>query len=293
VTWNINRDVCSDNTVTIYLEDRSAVQFSVSKLFFPVNKIPPTRHFEGTPGPKPREGALGCVALGVEFKKSLVNSRSTSNQSSKPCAMLQYPSRKKGVLDAGWPRPIGCLKLQVIFCNGATNYRALVRKMTYRDKAFYWSSPSCRECYFESRVQTFLSESWYWVARGFLVVNWYWGGMGPGASLGARNDRESGSPNKCVCVALLNQTNTGEWLLSQGFLESKPRDVHPLLRITDGACGGERGSNPNAAARRSSPSPPRAIRLTSRFYRISGLPGMEKSHSGCPRTAWRGVKYFS
>ena len=28
----------------------------------------------------------------------------------------------------GWPRPIGCLRLQVIFCKRATNYRALLRK---------------------------------------------------------------------------------------------------------------------------------------------------------------------
>jgi len=32
--------------------------------------------------------------------------------------------------DTGWRRPIGCLKLQVIFRKRATNYRALLRKMT-------------------------------------------------------------------------------------------------------------------------------------------------------------------
>jgi len=41
----------------------------------------------------------------------------------------------------GWRRLIGCLKLQVIFCKRATNYRALLRKMTYKDKASYESSP--------------------------------------------------------------------------------------------------------------------------------------------------------
>ena len=30
-------------------------------------------------------------------------------------------------LSTGWRRPIGCLKLQVIFCKIATNYRALLR----------------------------------------------------------------------------------------------------------------------------------------------------------------------
>jgi len=43
----------------------------------------------------------------------------------------------------GWRRPIGCLKLQVIFCKRATNYRALLWKMTCKDKASYGSSPPC------------------------------------------------------------------------------------------------------------------------------------------------------
>jgi len=42
-----------------------------------------------------------------------------------------------------WRRPIGCLKLQVIFCKRATNYRALLRKMTCKDKASYDSTPHC------------------------------------------------------------------------------------------------------------------------------------------------------
>jgi len=35
----------------------------------------------------------------------------------------------------GWRRPIGCLKLQVIFRKRATNFRAHLRKMTCEDKA--------------------------------------------------------------------------------------------------------------------------------------------------------------
>jgi len=42
-----------------------------------------------------------------------------------------------------WPTPIGCLKLQVIFRKRATIYRALLWKMTYKDKASYGSSPPC------------------------------------------------------------------------------------------------------------------------------------------------------
>jgi len=37
----------------------------------------------------------------------------------------------------------GCLQFQVFFCKRATNYRALLRKMTYKDKASYGSSPPC------------------------------------------------------------------------------------------------------------------------------------------------------
>ena len=39
-----------------------------------------------------------------------------------------------------WRRPIGCLKLQVIFRKRATHYRALLWKMTYKDKACYDST---------------------------------------------------------------------------------------------------------------------------------------------------------
>jgi len=46
-------------------------------------------------------------------------------------------------MDTGWQRLIGCLKMQVIFRKGATNHRALLRKMTYEDKATYASTPPC------------------------------------------------------------------------------------------------------------------------------------------------------
>ena len=42
----------------------------------------------------------------------------------------------------GWRRGIGCLKSQVSFHKRATSYRALLQKMTRRDKAF---SPPWRE----------------------------------------------------------------------------------------------------------------------------------------------------
>ena len=42
-----------------------------------------------------------------------------------------------------WPvyQKLGCLKLQVIFCKRATNDRALLRTMTYKDKASYEFTP--------------------------------------------------------------------------------------------------------------------------------------------------------
>jgi len=45
-----------------------------------------------------------------------------------------------------WRRPVECLKLQVFFRKRATNYRALLRKMTYGDTASYGSSPPCSHC---------------------------------------------------------------------------------------------------------------------------------------------------
>jgi len=47
----------------------------------------------------------------------------------------------------GWRRFIGCFNLQVSFRKRATNHRALLRKMTYEDKASYDSTPSvCQIC---------------------------------------------------------------------------------------------------------------------------------------------------
>jgi len=44
-----------------------------------------------------------------------------------------------------WRKVIGCLKSQVIFRTRASNYRALLRKMTYQDKASYDSMPPCSQ----------------------------------------------------------------------------------------------------------------------------------------------------
>ena len=43
----------------------------------------------------------------------------------------------------GWRRLIGSPKLQIIFHKRAIKYRSLLRKMTYKDKGSYESSPPC------------------------------------------------------------------------------------------------------------------------------------------------------
>ena len=45
-----------------------------------------------------------------------------------------------------WRRLTGCLKLQVIFRKRATNYRALLQKITYEDTASYDSTPRVIGC---------------------------------------------------------------------------------------------------------------------------------------------------
>jgi len=47
------------------------------------------------------------------------------------------------IVGKGWRRLIGCLKLQVICHKPATNYRVLLRKITYEDKASYDAKPPC------------------------------------------------------------------------------------------------------------------------------------------------------
>jgi len=66
------------------------------------------------------------------------------------CMSLLHTPRSVFV-STGWQRLIGCLKLQVIFRKRATNYSALLWKMTYEDKAPYMRlrHPVCvRVCLF-------------------------------------------------------------------------------------------------------------------------------------------------
>jgi len=63
-------------------------------------------------------------------------------QPAKPCPPYLIDILKSQ-LAMGWLRPIGCLQLQVIFRKRAANPGALLRKMTYKDKASYGSTPHC------------------------------------------------------------------------------------------------------------------------------------------------------
>ena len=49
--------------------------------------------------------------------------------------------------DTGWRGLKGCLKLQVIFRKKGTIDRALLRKMTYEDRASYDPTPPCIHVY--------------------------------------------------------------------------------------------------------------------------------------------------
>ena len=48
--------------------------------------------------------------------------------------------------NTGWRRLIGSRKLQIIFHKRAIKYRSLLRKMIYKDKGSYESSPPCICC---------------------------------------------------------------------------------------------------------------------------------------------------
>ena len=48
-----------------------------------------------------------------------------------------------GVAITGWRRLIGYLRLKISFCKRSINYRVLLRKIHYKDKESYGSSPPC------------------------------------------------------------------------------------------------------------------------------------------------------
>jgi len=79
----------------------------------------------------------------------------------------------------GWQRPIGCLKLQVCFHKKTIGYRALLRKMTYEDKASDRCSPPCSShvcgcvgVVYAHEVGFLWGEFFVLVCFNFLVIFW-------------------------------------------------------------------------------------------------------------------------
>jgi hypothetical protein len=81
---------------------------------------------------------FGGVALSVKT----VTDMCCNTRRRHVCVSAHCTARYRHVC-TGWRRLTGCLKLQVIFRKGATNHRALLRKITDRDKAAYDSTPPC------------------------------------------------------------------------------------------------------------------------------------------------------
>ena len=76
------------------------------------------------------------VGLFMIYRAIFRNGIERSSQKLDPC-WLKCSGR------TAWQRPIGCLQVQVIFWKRATNHRALLQKMTFKDMASYGSSPLC------------------------------------------------------------------------------------------------------------------------------------------------------
>ena len=77
----------------------------------------------------------------VKFSKNCletVNFSTRNCQLTRNCLFFEC-----ACLATGRRRCIGCLNFQVSFCKKATNYMALLRKLTNKDKALYGSSSPC------------------------------------------------------------------------------------------------------------------------------------------------------
>jgi len=72
-------------------------------------------HYVVVPGKTHRTHKSVCI------NKSLVNPKSTSNQSSKPCTVLQYPSRKASELVASIPQLTSRVMSHILRCSAWQN----------------------------------------------------------------------------------------------------------------------------------------------------------------------------
>jgi len=81
--------------------------------------------------------------------------------------MIRVSQWLRHITRSGWQRPIGSLKLHVIFRRRATNYRALLRKMTNQDKASYGSLPPCVRKSVKSHIR--MSH----VVQNWVTLHWW------------------------------------------------------------------------------------------------------------------------
>jgi len=103
----------------------------------------------GSSPPSIKEGLL------LEWKQPYFLWESFTNETlPKKASFIHKKGARMLTTKTGWRRPIGCLKLQVILHKRATNYRALLRKMTCKDKASYGSSPPCSQVLFAREAYT-------------------------------------------------------------------------------------------------------------------------------------------
>ena len=72
----------------------------------------------------------------------------------------------------GWRRLVGSPKLQIIFHKRATEYRSLLRKMTYKDKGSYESSHPVQGCIWRKTCRQYsqLQRAWHRISRWFLKL---------------------------------------------------------------------------------------------------------------------------
>jgi len=108
-------------------------------------------------------GCLICIGHFPQKSPMISGSFAETTCKLKHAMGLCHPTAHSiGLLDTGCRRLIECLKLQDIFRKRATNYRALLRKMTQEDKASYDSTPLCstfNRVVFKSHRITHMNES--------------------------------------------------------------------------------------------------------------------------------------
>ena len=110
------------------------------------------------------------------LQKSPIVSGSFADSDLQPCVFDEFDELlrwlatlcKRTILHTGWRSLIGCLKLQVILHKRATNYSALLQKITYEDKASYDSTPPCIAESSQQLVE-FIIHFW-WIRRAVEMI---------------------------------------------------------------------------------------------------------------------------